>query len=289
MVQVKVEHVIVVLLGLFLLYHFMGSCGCNRVEGWIAMDNDYKHQMPYVQDDKFCGISTEFYNDNRLQYNTDSDDQKSVQTTIDNMKKQIDDNTAEITRKNARITALTSDITSLGKRTDAADVDDWDEDHGDKTREKKLAQDRVTELTAQNAVLNQQMSTAQSNLDASRKKRQDGQDNYLNAQKQMCDKPNRMLKRYGPDYACTGQLELVSGPDSDYWLATATKLARNWTDASKVEHTNACAVYDSGDSYVLNDTTVVATPEFAKGVTGSGGPYHGYKSLVDTNKGRYES
>ena len=35
MVQVKVEYVIVVLLGLFLLYHFMGRCGC-RVEGLVG-------------------------------------------------------------------------------------------------------------------------------------------------------------------------------------------------------------------------------------------------------------
>ncbi len=289
MVQVKVEHVIVVLLGLFLLYHFMGSCGCNKVEGWIAIDKDYKHQMPYVLDDTFCGISTEFYNDNRLQYNTDNADQIEEQRTIDDTQKRINDNTNTIEKKRKRINKLDQDIEGLGDRIDADDVVDWDEDNGTWRTEKKEAQDKVAVLEAENTVLNDLITRTESNLTASRKERQDRQDRHLNTHKQMCDKPNRMLKRYGPEYACEGPFNKVKGPDGDYWVNESTKTARNWTDVNDVKYPNACANYDSGDSYVLNDTSVVTTSEFASGVTGQGGPYHGYQSLADTRKGRYES
>ena len=37
--EMKVEHVLLFLVGAFLAYHMMGNCGCKRVEGFTCKEN----------------------------------------------------------------------------------------------------------------------------------------------------------------------------------------------------------------------------------------------------------
>jgi hypothetical protein len=246
MVQVKVEHVIVVLLGLFLLYHFMGSCGCNRVEGWIDMG--YNDTQPYVEGNSYCGL--------RDTYLTNVEQKVAAETTN-----------------------LQSAIDSLNtKRGELADLnDEWllaKSDYDDTVRQitavttANAARDLISALNKKGEDTNSLRGQIVSKL-----KEMDDQktiiDNYTtninNIAKKykgyssVCSEPNRILRRDKPEVACdprsggkvpqnTSFRSMPVQSDRDYFTNEDHIKSRTWTDDSGKDW-NVCKVNtDNGGS-----------------------------------------
>ena len=191
MVQVKVEHVIVVLLGLFLLYHFMGNCGCNNVEGWVAMG--YNDDQPYVIDTAYCGLepAAEKFMDNAISdeledYNADIRNLTGAQNNYNvakgqysYWKREYEDNALKYKTETNETTANTF-LSNINQAANSANT-------------------AITDMmTASSDIANYTKSLNKSR-DRLVKKRE-----IKVAANDECSKPNRMLKRYKPDVACLG-------------------------------------------------------------------------------------
>lgn len=289
MVQVKVEHVIVVLLGLFLLYHFMGSCGCNKVEGWLAESDNYKYKMPYVMDDgKYCGIS-QAYN----KYYQDSMDQKNLSPTSNLAKAKINLELAQDAKDAADLAkseaddAVTDSQTQLDNYnespkpspSDKVGVKRWQQRRDNLKAELESDQEvQILALAAQEAAA-MALDREQGEYDTALENYTTTIQNEHDRTQLLCDKPNRMLNRYGPNYACTNQGNRVNGPDKTFWTNQGVTKYMTIDTADNADTTDtdlipACEVITPGDPQI---------------VIKSGGPFHGYKFKNATPLARYES
>lgn len=192
MVQVKVEHVIVVLLGLFLLYHFMGSCGCNKVEGWIAMD--YDDDKPYVKTLDYCGLS--------------DDGEVNYDGNITKAQGKYDRSVRELTNsQNKYLLADGNRSTAQGKYEDYSSRF-FSETNEEEANAHRRNADRQAE--AANTAIQDMMDAASAIIDQT----DDVSVNLTDLQTAIaakanaireCSKPNRLLHRYLPDIACVGE------------------------------------------------------------------------------------
>jgi len=289
MVQVKVEHVIVVLLGLFLLYHFMGSCGCNRVEGWLTLPDNYKYQKPYVQENsQYCGISGEYqdyYNDTvslnnqpagstlvTLKNNRDTAQAASVDATAAyDAAKSVSDTSASDARKHRQ----TPKPTPPG----SLQADLWQE------QQNRLDTAAGEDATNTAAALEAKTAAA-TNLTKAQDALTKGSAEFLakinqqyNIRQRLCDKPNRMLLKYGPQHACENNGDLVlSAPDMDFW--TDTEVKKYMTHDSEFDGTTVSKEFQSCEikNSVGKDDKLI----------GRDGPFYGY-SFAPGTVARYES
>jgi len=277
MVQVKVEHVIVVLLGLFLLYHFMGSCGCNRVEGWLTSPDQYMYQKPYILVDgsgqtKYCGLSTRFesyYNDlvDPEKYPKDLKDQKAIydraKDTYQGWVQQVNDQKDVVKTKRNAIQTV--------KDTNPGDDDGspgWNRKKTNYDADLREANDAYGAANDELRGLEQEKSTAKKVLDDIETSYQDSLQEYMqpiqedyNNKQRLCDKPNRMLYRMGPQHACNNKVSLIKGPDrTEFWDKEAVKsLMRSGPSGGKF---NTCEVItDDADTLM-----------------GAKQPFHGYSA-----------
>jgi len=291
MVQVKVEHLIVVLLGLFLLYHFMGSCGCNKVEGWLTSPENYKYQMPYVMDDgKHCGVSND-YN----QYYAKSKRYENLVTgsSLAEAKRDL----APLTKARESADSVMGEAQSLmeaalsrrdtyrsenprpsgeGWATTEWDATDstYETAVATTTSDYQLAQIAQTAAAAAESKQQEQVTNAE---EIYNKKL----DDELAKAKIICDKPNRMLYRYGPQYACAMQGEQVDGPDANFWKdPSVTGLMR----------------IDTGANEMTTDTLKIVACEVktpdqtdVSSLISAGGPFHGYNFKTSTPLATYEA
>tara|TARA_Y100000389_G_scaffold50120_1_gene45832 strand:+ start:153 stop:1160 length:1008 start_codon:yes stop_codon:yes gene_type:complete len=240
MVQVKVEHVIVVLLGLFLLYHFMGSCGCNRVEGWMEMG--YNDDQPYVSDNAYCGLSSDFDN-----YITDS---------MAGFKKQYDDASADLADKitkygNAKDKYL-QEVARYGAAVDSYNTSDDTDDQLEflqmANRHAQLANNEVELMDSYSGTINADLNLMTDAQNMMRDKRAKRTKAHVE-----CSKPNRILLKYKPGVACAGtpsdrsNKTIDSGSFNSLTNFDKGKFASNvaqrqWTNKAGATGLNACDI-----------------------------------------------
>ena len=245
MVQVKVEHVIVVLLGLFLLYHFMGSCGCDKVEGWIAMG--YNDNQPYVMDKKYCGLSDD--------YTTFSDGEMStVKKFLDGLKTSLDAAQQAYMKENTAYSFHKEHYdSSVQDYEDATDYEDAELILTSIDRHAENANSALSNMETNAKLigsLKTQIQAAIADLTDKRGKRVAAADE--------CSKPNRLLSRYQPKIACEG----TAGPGKDIdgnkfaglWKIDQQNFKKNVTNRQYNGSKNACAVLTAGskDAYPFN-------------------------------------
>jgi hypothetical protein len=289
MVQVKVEHVIVVLLGLFLLYHFMGSCGCNRVEGWITLPDNYKYQTPYVQEDsQYCGISDayqKYYDDTvllnnqppgsallTLKNNRDTAQAASVKADADyDAAKSVSDRSASAARQH-RQTPKPTPHGSLQANLWQEQQNRLDTAAGEDATNTAAALDAKTAAATN-------LANAQDALTKGSAEFLDKINQQYNIRQRLCDKPNRMLLKYGPQHACENNGGLVlATPDMNFW--TDTEVKKYMTYDSEFDGTTVSKEFPSCEikNSAGKDTTLIARD----------GPFHGY-SFAPGTVARYES
>lgn len=240
MVQVKVEHVIVVLLGLFLLYHFMGSCGCNKVEGWVSMG--YNDNQPWVSSTKYCGLSDD--------YKTYSDKEMGdIRDSITTLKESLDGAQTNYLKAEATYTFHKEHYeNSVKDYESSSDYEDAEQILNSIDRHAELANSAIASMKANATLigsLKTQIQTAIDDLTDKRNKRVAAADE--------CSKPNRLLSRYKPQVACVGTVgdgNIDENKFSTLWVEDRNDFKKGVEKRQYNGKKNACAVLTANDKNV---------------------------------------
>jgi len=285
MVQVKVEHVIVVLLGLFLLYHFMGSCGCNKVEGWLTGGENYKYQKPYVQEDSsYCGISEDYdqyYRDsfalNNLAETSNLyaliQNHALAKTALD----KANDDLTQATADSAETTLIYQAHQAIPQPSPGIELERWKRTDASNEAEYQSDLQSLAAVTTAQAIAQAAYDTQNTELTTETQNFQDTLTTKYNIRKRLCDKPNRMLDKYGPEHACVGDPGKVLGPDMRFWKDTEVKKFMKYDRGGDAE-TNI-------DGDIPSCEVKISTGK-DNTLTDPDGPFHGY--TFDPEAARYE-
>jgi len=279
MVQVKIEHVIVVLLGLFLLYHFLGSCGCNKVEGWITSPEQYMYQMPFILTNSqgeadYCGLSDQFkeFHTKATSPENYPERLKAAKESVDKAQEEVDQITSSITtltkQKEEKDKAYDDLLNNPGDADPAKDTGTlkWDDIRAEYILKLSNAETAKTTVAQNLDKAQRSLPLSQTSLDSSTAAFNEELEEYLNEltgdfdEKQtLCDKPNRMLHRTGPQHACAFNISEIQGPDAtEFWTKDVVKnLMRSGSKGKKFP-------------------TCQVRRDSVSNLTAPGQPFHGY-------------